>query len=297
MKNIFLFVITWLQEGFFVDMEWDVKKLTANQKRIADFIEKMGKQILYYSETELAETLEISNATVSRFWKQIGYDNFKSFKAALKEKEQISPDNKLKNSLLQIQDQELQIHEHLLSITKSQLVNTLQEIDYEKFNKAIRLMSICRKIYIHAPSSSEGLSILMKHRLARFGLEIELLPKSGHELFESLMHIRKEDVVFIFGFVAMNREASVLLDYAKRVNYKTIILTDLLISDFQENGDYIFYTNRGELWEFHSMIAPTFLVENFILGIGQYLEKQSLENLEKLSELRKLYKEQLPKLK
>ena len=39
-----------------------------------------------------------------------------------------------------------------------------------------------------------------------------------------------------------------------------------MISDFQESGDYVFYTNRGELWEFHSMIAPTFLIENFILG-------------------------------
>ncbi len=110
------------------------------------------------------------------------------------------------------------------------------------------------------------------------------------------MHFQKEDVVFMFGFVAMNREAAVLLDYAKKVNYKTIIVTDCLISDFQESGDYIFYTNRGELWEFHSMIAPTFLVENFILGIGQYLEQQSLQNLEKLSELRKLYKDQLPRL-
>ena len=162
----------------------------------------------------------------------------------------------------------------------------------EQFKQAITLMSNCRKIFIHAPASAEGLAALMKHRLSRFGLEIEILPKSGHELFEYLMHFQKEDVLFMFGFVAMNREASVLLDYAKKVNYKTIILSDCLISDFQESGDYIFYTNRGELWEFHSMIAPTFLVENFILGIGQYLEQQSLQNLEKLSELRKLYKGQ-----
>ena len=157
-------------------------------------------------------------------------------------------------------------------------------------------MSNCRKIYIHAPSSAEGIGVLMKHRLSRFGLEIEILPKSGDELFECLMHFQKEDVVFLFGFVAMNREASVLLDYAKKVNYKTIIVTDCLFQIFKK-GDYIFYTNRGELWEFHSMIAPTFLIENFILGIGQYFEQQSLQNLEKLSEIRKLYKDQLPRLK
>ncbi len=278
-------------------MKWDVTKLTPSQKRIADFIEKSGEHILYFSETELAQELQVSNATISRFWKTIGYENFKSFKDAIKEKEHLSPKSKLKNSLLQIQHQQLQIHEHLLTMTKNQLVNTLQELDYEQFKQAITLMSNCRKIYIHAPGSAEGLAALMKHRLARFGLEIEILPKSGHELFEYLMHFQKEDVVFMFGFVAMNREASVLLDYAKKVNYKTIILSDCLISDFQESGDYIFYTNRGELWEFHSMIAPTFLVENFILGIGQFLEQQSLQNLEKLSELRKLYKDQLPRLR
>ncbi|MEH7252455.1 MurR/RpiR family transcriptional regulator, partial [Neobacillus niacini] len=259
-------------------MKWDVTKLTPSQKRIADFIEKSGEHILYFSETELAQKLHVSNATISRFWKQIGYDNFKSFKAAIKDNEQVSPESKLKNSLLQIQHQQLAIHEHLLTMTQNQFVNTLEALDRKQFEQAITLMTNCRKIYVHAPSSAEGIAVLMKHRLARFGLEIELLPKSGHDLFESLMHFQKEDVVFMFGFVEMSREASVLLDYAKKVNYKTIIVTDLLISDFYEEGDYIFYTNRGELWEFHSMIAPTLLVETFILGIGQNLEQQSLEN-------------------
>ncbi|WP_428910041.1 MurR/RpiR family transcriptional regulator [Niallia sp. Krafla_26] len=280
-----------------MDIKWDVSKLTASQKRIADFIEKNGEHVLYYTETEIAKSLGVSNATISRFWKNIGFDNFKSFKATIKDQEMVSPENKLKNSLLQIQQKKLQVHEHLLSMTKSQLVNTLESLDVEKFKEAITLMSQCRRLYIHAPSSAEGLGILMKHRLARFGLDIEILPKSGHEIFESLMHFRKEDVVFIFGFVSMNREASVLLDYAKKVNYKTIIVTDCLISDFQDSGDYVFYSNRGELGEFHSMIAPTFLIENFILGIGQQLEKQSLRNLEKLSELRQQYKDQLPRLK
>ena len=60
------------------------------------------------------------------------------------------------------------------------------------------------------------LRVLMKHRLSRFGLDIEILPKSGHELFESLMHLEKEDVVFIFGFVAMNREASCAVGLCKK---------------------------------------------------------------------------------
>ena len=179
-----------------MDIEWDVSKLTASQKRIADFIEKSGEHILYYSETELAKALQVSNATISRFWKSIGYDNFKSFKAIIKEKEKVTPENKLKNSLLQIQHHNFQIHELLLSMTKDQLVNTLEALDVEQFKQAITLMSTCRKLYIYAPSSAEGLAVLMKHRLARFGLDIEILPKSGHELFESLMHFRARRCCF-----------------------------------------------------------------------------------------------------
>ena len=73
-------------------------------------------------------------------------------------------------------------------MTKDQLVNTLEALDVEQFKQAITLITTCRKLYIHAPSSAEGLGVLMKHRLSRFGLDIEILPKSGHELFESLMH-------------------------------------------------------------------------------------------------------------
>lgn len=278
-----------------MDFNFDISQLTPHQKKIADFIKKHADHILYYSETDLAKELQVSNATISRFWKKIGYDNLKSFKNDIFESEQISPEKKLHHSLTQIQTQQLKIHEHLFSITDDQLKHTLMELNVEEFTEVISLLSNCRKLYIHAPASSEGIAVLMKHRLKRFGLDIEILPKSGHELFESLMHIQKEDVVFLFGFVSMTKEADVLLDYGKKINYRTVIITDQLISDFQERGDYIFYTYRGELWEFHSMIAPTFLIESFILGIGQYLEQQSLSNLEKLSELRKMYKDKLPR--
>ena len=126
-------------------MKWDVTKLTPSQKRIADFIEKSGEHILYFSETELAQELQVSNATISRFWKTIGYENFKSFKDAIKEKEQLSPKSKLKNSLLQIEHQQLQIHEHLLTMTKNQLVNTYRNWIMNNLNKPSRSCLIVEK--------------------------------------------------------------------------------------------------------------------------------------------------------
>ena len=44
----------------------------------------------------------------------------------------------------------------------------------------------------HAPSSSEGLGRLLWHRLKRFGIPVEMTAKSGHEIYESMIHFQKE---------------------------------------------------------------------------------------------------------
>ena len=70
-EKFFSFCVKLFLGGSEYGIEWDVSKLTASQKRIADFIEKSGEHILYYSETELAQRLHVSNATISRFWKRL----------------------------------------------------------------------------------------------------------------------------------------------------------------------------------------------------------------------------------
>ena len=82
---------------------WNIEELTPNQKVIADYVQKNTNAMLYMTETEIAAQLELSNATVSRFWKSIGFESFKDFKNDLKEREVISPANKLKNIMNQVQ--------------------------------------------------------------------------------------------------------------------------------------------------------------------------------------------------
>lgn len=66
---------------------WKIEDLTPHQKVIADYVQKNLKAVLYMTETEIADQLQLSNATVSRFWKSVGYENFKDFKNTLKKME------------------------------------------------------------------------------------------------------------------------------------------------------------------------------------------------------------------
>ena len=272
--------------------DWNIEDLTPNQKVIADYVQKNIKAMLYMTETEIAAQLELSNATVSRFWKSIGFENFKDFKNNLKEREVISPANKLKNIMNQVKSNEMQ--QQMLALSTQHLQETLRYFSSETFEQAVDALASSNRIYIYSPGPSEGLAQLINFRLSRFGLSIHYIP-SGHELFESLIHMNKEDAVLIFGFVQLHPETRVILDHIKSIGGKSIVITDRLISDFNTNANIVLYASRGELWEFHSMVAPTFLVENLIIGVGIRQKDKSISKLEKLNELRSKYKSILPR--
>lgn len=269
------------------------KHLTPNEKTIADYISKSGAAILTYTEDEIAKELQISNATVSRFWRKMGFKNFKDFKNNYKENLSISPANKLEHIMKQVDL--TTIHAQMMTTSIKHLEITLEQYNEVDFQKAVQTMIGAKTIYIYCPGPSEGLGSLLNFRLSRFGLNIKILPKSGHEVYESLLHFTSEDVLFMFGFVKLHPESCVLLEYAKKVGMASIVMTDCLVSDFNSYADYLLFASRGELWEFHSMIAPTFIIENIIIAIGKETAEKSLRQLEMLDTIRKEYKDLLPR--
>lgn len=269
------------------------KHLTPNEKTIADYISKSGATILTYTEVELAKELQISNATVSRFWRKIGFNNFKDFKNNYKETIGVSPANKLEHIMEQVDL--TTIHAQMMTTSIKHLEITLGQYNEEDFQKAVQTMIGAKTIYIYSPGPSEGLGSLLNFRLSRFGLNVQVLPKSGHEIYESLIHFTSEDVLFMFGFVKLHPESRVLLEHAKKLSMASIVMTDCLVSDFNSHADHLLFASRGELWEFHSMIAPTFIIENIIIAVGKETSKKSLEKLEMLDTIRKAYKDLLPR--
>ena len=274
-------------------IDWNIEELTPHQKVIADFIQKNMDNMLYMTETEIANQLHLSNATVSRFWKSIGFENFKAFKNDLKKYREISPANKLENIMNHVESNELQTK--MLALSSQHLQETLLHFSVETFQQAIHALTTSERIFIYSPGPSEGLAHLLHFRLSRFGLTIQILPKSGHELFETLVHFTEKDTVLLFGFVQLHPETKVILSHANDIGCKSIVITDRLVSDLNTTADIVLYTSRGELWEFHSMVAPTFLLENLIIGVGMEMKEQSIIQLDKLNELRKNYKDLLPR--
>lgn len=272
---------------------WNTEEMSPNQVKIADYIQRHTREVLLSTEKEIAEAVGLSTASVSRFWKSVGYKNLKDFKKKMKEKVDITPAKKLENMIDMIGGDMWQ--KEFLTLGITYLQETIEHFKLEEFEAAVTLLHQANLIHLYCPGPTEGLADLLQYRLNRFGFAVKPMKSSGSELLESLLTIKAGDVIVLFGFIRMLPEARVIIDYATQHDIKTILITDQLVSDFNGQVDITLFASRGEVQHFHSMIAPTFIIESLIIALGKTNEQQTFERLHKLSNLRKRYEQHLPR--
>lgn len=182
----------------------DKSGFSPSQLKIADFIERYPEEMLFMTEQEIADRLGTSIATVSRFWRAVGYDNAKAFKLKLRESSDSTPAVKLEKTISRLDASSLPVK--MLEQAKHHLQDTIERIHPDELEEAAGLMASARRVYIYAPGPSLSLGELLSYRLSRFGMSVRIMAGSGHELLESLAHLESEDVVLIFSFTGCSRK-------------------------------------------------------------------------------------------
>jgi DNA-binding MurR/RpiR family transcriptional regulator len=266
--------------------------LTNKEQKIMEYIYQNAHTVAALPIGELAKELKMSVATLSRFVRHIGYKSYKEMRLAIAAYHQeTTPAGKLQTALNG--EERLSISQLLLQ-QEMYLAKTRENLNEEDMQKVVEAILKAPTIYLFGKGAARGLSELLAFRLKRFDKRVVILEPSGSSIFEELVHVKKEDVVLIFGFSKLPIEAKVILDYKKEVGYQTILILDGFYRQ-AEKADLSLYVDRGEENAFHSMTAPTALVDAIVLLVGKALEQESLQSLLRLYTLKQKYKKQIPR--
>lgn len=270
----------------------DELNLTKSEQAIYNFLISKRDSISLYTELDIAKLTDISQPTISRFWKKIGFSNFKDFKETLKNTSlSPTPHNRMKETLNSPQEFD---YKNYSEKAVAFLEESSNRIDSTTFNLVIKYFVNARSIHVFAIGPTQSLSSLLTFRLKRFGLSINDISATGHGIYESMIHIKDDDLLVLFLFNHYATEIHVLLDFAKYNNIKTVIITDLNIKPIDNKNILTLNVYRGEMLEFHSMIGPLFLIESIIMCIGMEKKESALENLKQLEILRDTYENYIP---
>jgi DNA-binding MurR/RpiR family transcriptional regulator len=266
--------------------------LTKSELTIIDYIYRNLSNIPFVSINQLAEELDISVATLSRFVRHLGFESFKDLKTSIAMADSISPATKLNSTLSSYDSDSLT---GLLSKEIESLIQTQKNLSDKEVENAVIEITQSDTIFFFGKGASRSLCELFSFRLNRFLKKTVILHSSGSELFENLPSITTGDLVIIYGFHKMPVEAKVLLEYCKDKKIPTLLFTDRLYETPEYSGSTNLYVYRGEAKEYHSMTAPVAVIDSIIIKLAKKLEDTSLKNLDTLYQLKEKYKNVIPR--
>lgn len=260
-------------------------ELTRAEQKILDYINTNPDGFLFSSIGQLAQRLELSDTTVSRFARHAGCSDFKALKGMVMEQAS-GPAAKIAGTLSQ--DGAFS-PVAWLERQRLYLEKTAQQLRPEKFDRGVEAMISARRIFLHGKNASCALAQMLAFRLRRLGLPVVLLPSGGSELLEGLVQAGQGDLVVMFSFSKLSREGRIILEHGKEAGYQTMAFVSRTIIPARERTDISLFVYRGEEKEYHSLSAPAAMVDALVVAVSDRLGQRGTESLETLHQMKKKY--------
>ncbi len=260
------------------------------QKKIADYIVSNLGEVVFASVTSLSERLGVSDATIVRFAQELGYSGFPELKEELIKyyKIYLDPAIRLEKYIDDTGEEKL-TYETITRREIKYLEESIKTINEGVFAKAVEMICTTEKLYIFGTGSNEPLSSHLAYRLARFGLNVTLISVSGRNLFEKLLHVKKNDLMIAFAFYKPSLDFQRVMSISKEKGVKVILITDSHIPPMIKNATLVLYAKRGPFGSFHSPLVPMAITNALIIEAANRLGDKAIESLKQLDEMRKKY--------
>lgn len=160
-----------------------VNALSASEKRVADYVMSHRADVVKMSMMEIANTVGVSDATVLRFVRTIGCENFSSFKTLLAAElmipneavfENISPDDSFESISTKVILSDIDLLQEMLRL-----------LDPEKMDAAVNAILQAKNIYLFSVASSESMAVWLYDRLFRLGYSVISIADTYRQLVQA----------------------------------------------------------------------------------------------------------------
>ncbi|HOZ37521.1 MAG TPA: MurR/RpiR family transcriptional regulator [Anaerolineaceae bacterium] len=261
--------------------------LTKSEKRIANFLRKNQEESAFLSAGEIASRLDLSEATLVRFARSLGFSSYPTMRAVLQDnfRRRVTHSARLRGRLNDLRDGG-DIFERLTATEIDFLSQALDSIKREELNNAVEILHEHDRVFVFGLGPSVSLVDLLELRLRRFGREVVPLTSSGREFLEYLTMMEEKDLLFVICFFDQNPALKLVIDYANKVGATIIMLTDTLEAILGDKVDVVLSAKRGPIGEFHSLVVPMTVINALLLSLASMEQEKSMTLLDKLDNLR-----------
>jgi len=220
-------------------------RLSEKEKKIADYILNDPDQIIHGTINEVAEDLNVADATVFRFCKRIGFKGYQAMKIALAS--EIVTSNQQVDEDIEIlkDDDEKTIAEKIFRSNIRTLENTLEILDTAAIQKAVDILLHANRVELYGTGGSAVIAMDGFHKFVRTGVKAFAFIDSHFQLMAA-SQLTEKDAAVVISHSGTNKDTLAILKTAKNNGAKTIAITGYPKSPIAQHADISLYTSSED---------------------------------------------------
>lgn len=235
---------------------------------------KLGKlvcdfpgELASYSASELANLAGVSNATVTRFVRRLGYANYEEARVHARLE-------KYDGSRLYLGEVKAEIHQSTTTYAKSDMRNvqfTLDSVDESEIHKLAQSLLAARKVSVIGFRASAPLAQYLQWQLFQIIENIVAIPGSGQTMGEHLASIQSDDIVILFGLRRRIAQFDDIRSSITKSHAKLVLITDESMSIDQDAHWHFRCTTEspGPLFSHVGVMALINLISNITISAAE----------------------------
>jgi RpiR family murPQ operon transcriptional repressor len=213
------------------------EELSANEKKIADFILNNSALIRDYSSQNLAASVGVSQSSIIKFSQKLNYRGFTDLKLAIHESvvKSEGPDQSPEDSHKD-KDSVDSIPQRLYAIKHDALMTTMELNGEQRMMSAVEVLEKSKRIQIIAAGAGSLVARNFASMLIQIGKSI-IAGVDTYIQLSSIATLGKGDAVFIISFSGQSSKMIQLTKQAKKAGVSIISLTSYSANPIRSLAD------------------------------------------------------------
>lgn len=248
------------------------KSLTKSQSQIAEYLLKNKKRVMGMSARELAKEIGVSDATVIRFARELGYEGYGELQAAIDQEIKASNEKIGRHSLHDRYVMQFQRHTQqpdtladTLQIMEMNLETSLRQNSPEMYDRFAEKILAAKKKSIIGLRGGKGPAIQFARLLNLLTRNTRPLTVEGHDEIASLMDLTEQDVAIVLNFPRYFRVDLKIGEILSRKRVPILLITDSMLSPMAKYTSDILLVETEHYGFFHSMIGVEAVLEYLMM--------------------------------
>lgn len=250
-------------------------RLTKKEKRIAEFFLDEEQRVFLMNVADIAKTIDVSDTSVIRFIKSLGFENFTDFKNSGQEdiKSRLDKTNDFIKNLDIIKENSIeQLYIHKINEEVNKIFNSSSQ---KQIKKISNLIMKAKNKYIVGFKSTAGIANFFGVRLGFMLENVSTFNIDDSVVVNSIFNIKQEDILIIFDYPMYSKAAVVLAKIVRENKAKILLFTDSDNAPLSEYSDILYKVKLNGISVFNSLISTQILIEYLLTYISQFIEEKA----------------------